>query len=54
MVLHGFEMCIRDSPNIWEYEDEADEIKDDLRTSFESLRKFYAKMAEQELSLIHI
>ena len=35
-------------PNIWEYEDEADEIKDDLRTSFESLKKFYEKMAAQE------
>ena len=39
-------------PNIWEYEDEADEIKDDLRTSFESLRKFYAKMAEQESAVL--
>ena len=35
-------------PNIWEYEEEADEIKDELRDSFESLKKFYEKMAEQE------
>lgn len=34
-------------PDIWEYEEEADEIKDDLRTSFESLKKFYEKMAGQ-------
>ena len=26
-------------PNIWGYEDEADEIKDDLRNSFENLKK---------------
>ena len=32
-------------PNIWGYEDEADEIKDDLRNSFENLKKFYEKMA---------
>lgn len=35
-------------PNIWGYEDEADEIKDDLRNSFENLKKFYEKMAAQE------
>ncbi len=39
-------------PDIWEYEDEADEIKDDLRTSFESLKKFYEKMAEQESAVL--
>lgn len=39
-------------PNIWGYEDEVDEIKDDLRDSFESLRKFYAKMAEQESAVL--
>ena len=39
-------------PNIWEYEDEADEIKDDLRTSFESLKKFYEKMAAQESAVL--
>lgn len=35
-------------PNIWEYEEEADKIKDELRDSFESLKKFYEKIAEQE------
>ena len=39
-------------PNIWEYEEEADEIKDDLRTSFENLKKFYRKMAEQESAVL--
>lgn len=39
-------------PNIWEYEDEADEIKDNLKASFESLREFYAKMAEQEKAVL--
>ena len=39
-------------PNIWEYEDEAGEIKDDLRTSFESLKKFYEKMAAQESAVL--
>lgn len=39
-------------PNIWEYEDETDEIKDDLRTSFESLKKFYEKMAAQESAVL--
>ena len=39
-------------PDIWEYEDEADEIKDDLRNSFESLKKFYEKMAAQESAVL--
>ena len=34
-------------PDIWEYEEEADEIKDDLRLSFENLKKFYEKMSKQ-------
>lgn len=34
-------------PDIWEYEEEADEIKDDLRLSFKSLKKFYEKMSKQ-------
>lgn len=34
-------------PDIWEYEEEADEIEDALRTSFESLKKFYEKMASR-------
>jgi len=39
-------------PNIWEYEDEADIIKDNLRTSFESLKKFYVKMAKQKSAIL--
>ena len=39
-------------PDIWEYEEEADEIKDELRISFESLKKFYEKMAEQESAVL--
>ena len=39
-------------PNIWEYEDEADAIKDYLRTSFERLKKFYEKMAAQESAVL--
>ena len=34
-------------PDIWEYEDEVDEIKKDLRTSFENLSAFYRKMVER-------
>ena len=30
-------------PDIWEYEEEADEIKDDLRLSFESLKKSFMR-----------
>lgn len=39
-------------PDIWEYEEEADEIKDDLRASFESLKKFYEKMATQDSAVL--
>lgn len=39
-------------PNIWEYEDEADEIKNDLRASFKSLREFYVRMAEKEYAVL--
>ena len=39
-------------PNIWEYEDEIAEIKDELRTSFESFKKFYEKMAAQERAVL--
>lgn len=39
-------------PDIWEYEEEADEIKDGLRISFESLKRFYEKMAEQERAVL--
>lgn len=39
-------------PDIWGYEEEADEIKDELRTSFESLKKFYERMAAQESAVL--
>ena len=39
-------------PDIWEYAEEADEIKNELRISFESLKKFYEKMAEQESAIL--
>lgn len=39
-------------PDIWGYEDEADLIKDDLRNSFENLKKFYEKMAEHERAVL--
>ena len=39
-------------PDIWGCEDEADLIKDDLRNSFENLKKFYEKMAEQERAVL--
>ena len=38
--------------DIWGYEDEADLIKDDLRNSFENLKKFYEKMAAQESAVL--
>ena len=47
-----FETYLDIYPNIWGYEDEADEIKDDLRNSFENLKKFYEKMAAQESAVL--
>lgn len=47
-----FALCKLSYPNIWGYEDEADEIKDDLRNSFENLKKFYEKMAAQESAVL--
>lgn len=32
-------------PDIWEYEEEEEEIKEDLQISFEILKAFYEKMA---------
>lgn len=32
-------------PDIWEYEEEEEEIKEDLQISFETLKAFYEKMA---------
>ncbi len=34
-------------PAIWEYQEEEDMIKEDLKISFESLKKFYQNMAEK-------
>ena len=39
-------------PDIWEYEDEVDEIKEDLRTSFENLSAFYRKTAERGCAVL--
>lgn len=54
--LQGFEMsAFRQNeiyPDIWEYEEEADEIKDELRDSFENLKKFYEKMAQQGCAVV--
>lgn len=33
-------------PNIWDYEEEEEDIIDDLSISFENLRNFYIRMAE--------
>lgn len=39
-------------PDIWENEKEADELKDELRDSFENLRAFYMRMAEKECAVL--
>lgn len=39
-------------PDIWDYEEEEDEMKDDFRTFLESLREFYVRMAEKECAVI--
>ena len=33
-------------PNIWDYEEDADKIREELRTDFQSLRDFYKKILE--------
>ena len=38
-------------PDIWEYEDEEDEIKEELECCFENLRDFYARMSERGLGV---
>ena len=35
-------------PDIWDYTDEREEIMDELSISFENLRKFYNKVAENK------
>lgn len=39
-------------PDIWGYTHEEDEIKNDLRTSFENLKAFYARMAEKGYAVL--
>lgn len=34
-------------PNIWSYDEEAEEILDDMRGCFESLKQFYFRMAKK-------
>ncbi|MDE5892370.1 MAG: YfbM family protein [Acetatifactor sp.] len=34
-------------PNIWSYDEETEEILDDMRGCFESLKQFYLRMAEK-------
>ena len=33
-------------PNIWDYEEDADKIREELRTYFQGLRDFYKKIVE--------
>ena len=39
-------------PDIWEYEDEEDEIIEELRDSFESMKKFYLRMSEKGCAVL--
>ena len=39
-------------PNIWSYEEEIDEIKEDLSYAFDSLKAFYTRMAEKGCAVI--
>ena len=39
-------------PNIWSYEEEIDEIKEDLSYAFDSLKAFYTRMAEKECAVV--
>ena len=39
-------------PNIWSYEDEAEEILDDMRGCFEGLKQFYLRMAEKGAAVL--
>ena len=35
-------------PDIWDYLEEEDEIKDDIRISFENMKKFYKQILSLE------
>lgn len=39
-------------PDIWEYEDEEDEIIEELRDCFESMKKFYLRMSEKGCAVL--
>lgn len=39
-------------PNIWNYDEEAEEILDDMRGCFESLKQFYLRMAEKGAAVL--
>lgn len=39
-------------PNIWSYDEEAEEILDDMRGCFESLKQFYLRMAEKGAAVL--
>ena len=39
-------------PNIWSYENEAEEILDDMRGCFEGLKQFYLRMAEKDAAVL--
>lgn len=39
-------------PDIWENKEDADELKDELRDSFENLRAFYMRMVEKECAVL--
>lgn len=39
-------------PDIWEYEDEEDEIIEELCDSFESMKKFYVRMSEKGCAVL--
>lgn len=39
-------------PNIWSYDEEAEEILDDMQGCFESLKQFYLRMAEKGAAVL--
>ena len=39
-------------PNIWSYDEEAEEILEDMRECFESLKRFYLRMAEKGAAVL--
>lgn len=39
-------------PDIWKNKEDADELKDELRDSFENLRTFYMRMAEKDCAVL--